>query len=119
MKNHRDYNRAIATIRAWWLSNVVVLTQALHYGRAARRDERNAFPYTAAMEWRNAAELFASNTLAAEYCWKQWERIMNLPRQLAGPASISRIVAFPRNPALATRVAVQPAINPISLARAA
>jgi hypothetical protein len=39
------------------------------------------------MLWRYAAELYSPNTQAAEYCWEQWERIMHLPRRLAGPVS--------------------------------
>jgi len=89
MKGGRNYIRASATIHAWWLANVVVVANAVHYSCAARRDERNTFFYTAAMEWRHAAELFAPNTLAAEYCWRQWERIMRLPRRLAGLTGIS------------------------------
>jgi hypothetical protein len=61
------------------------LTKAFHCTRAAKREERNGFKYTAAMEWRKAAELFAPNKRAVEYCWREWERIMGLPRQLAGP----------------------------------
>ena len=66
-----------------------ILAEAFHYSRAARRDERNGFPFTAAMEWRHAAELFAPNQRAVEHCWREWERIMDLPRRLAGPASVS------------------------------
>lgn len=47
------------------------------------------FPYTAAMECRRAAELFGAKTLFAEYCWRQWERIMRLPRRFAVPLSDS------------------------------
>lgn len=65
-----------------WTAN---LTKAFHCIRAAKREERNGFTYTAAMKWRNAAELFAPSTRAVEYCWREWERIMGLPRQLAGP----------------------------------
>lgn len=61
------------------------LAKALHCSRAAQREERNGFPYTAAMKWRNAAELFAPDARAVEYCWCEWERIMQLPRRLAGP----------------------------------
>jgi hypothetical protein len=74
---------------AWWLSKLFVVASAFRYARAAQRDERNGFPYTAAMTWRYAGELSAPNTPAAEYCWEQWERIMHLPRRLAGPVSDS------------------------------
>jgi hypothetical protein len=70
---------------------------ALRYACAAQKDERDHFPYTAAMEWRQAAELFDAKTLFAEYCWRQWERIMRLPRRFAVPISDSHttIVAAP------------------------
>jgi len=73
-------------------SNIAVVAKAVCYASAAQIDERNSFRYTAAMEWQLAAGLFASNTLAAEYCWRQWERIMHLPRRLAGPIGASRPV---------------------------
>jgi len=72
------------------LPEMAILAEAFGCSRAARRDERNGFPHTAAMEWRNAAELFALNTRAVEYCWREWERIMHLPRRLAGQASVSQ-----------------------------
>lgn len=79
----------IAAAGTQWFSNFPVVAKAVHYVCAAQKDERNGFPHTAAMEWRHAAELFASNTLAAEYCWQQWERTLNLPRWLAGPSKVS------------------------------
>ena len=70
--------------------------KAFYCRRDAQREERNGFKYTAAMKWRNAAELFAPDTRAVEYCWHEWERIMQLPRRLAGPAcaapTISRVI---------------------------
>ena len=76
-----------------WTPN---LAKALHCSRAAQREERNGFKYTAAMKWRNAAELFAPDAQAVEYCWHEWERIMQLPRRLAGPdcaaPTISRVI---------------------------
>ena len=70
------------------LPSTANLTKALHRTRAAKREERNGFKYTAAMEWRSAAELFAPSTRAVEFCWREWERIMGLPRQLAGPIGL-------------------------------
>jgi len=55
----------------------------------ARRDERNGFPFSAAMEWREAAGLCASISLLADYCWREWERIMSLPRQMAIPIGVA------------------------------
>jgi hypothetical protein len=88
MKNHKAKKLAMIMIGVGWLRNGV-LVKALHLRRAAQRDERHGFPYTAATEWRQAAELFAPNTLASEYCWRQWERIMLLPRRLSGSLSVS------------------------------
>jgi hypothetical protein len=68
-------------------SLLAVLVKAFHCRRAPGRDECDGLRYTAAMEWRNAVELFAPNTRAVEYCWRQWEGIMHLPRRLAGPFS--------------------------------
>ena len=67
------------------LSTMAIPGRALYRSRSARREERNGFPYTAAVKWRNAAELCTPNTRAVEYCWREWERIMGLPRRLAGP----------------------------------
>jgi hypothetical protein len=62
------------------------LAKAFRCCRDAQREERNGFKYTAAMKWRSATELFASDARAVEYCWREWERIMQLPRRLAEPA---------------------------------
>jgi len=70
-------------------ARLFIVASAFRYARAAQRDERNGFPYTAAMKWQYAGELSAPDTPAAEYCWEQWERIMHLPRRLAGPVSDS------------------------------
>lgn len=59
------------------------------YWRAAERDEKNGFPFTAAMEWRKAAELFAPVAVASGYCWRKWERTMHLPKRLARPVGES------------------------------
>ncbi len=117
MKRCGRRDPAIAAIAVWWFSNAVVPARALHYGCAATRDERNGFSYAAAMEWRKAAELFASDTPAAEYCWRQWERIMHLPWRLAGPIGVSRQAVFPLSPG--SRAAIAPAIDQISFADAA
>jgi hypothetical protein len=101
MKNGKHERTVVVRIGGWWMQNVVVLAKALHYGRAAQRDEHHGFPYTAAMEWHHAAELFRSGSIAAEYCWGQWERIMHLPRQLAAPIGSSRPVIVPPKPASA------------------
>jgi hypothetical protein len=108
----RNQKLVIAAIGAQWLSNIAAVAKALHYVCAAQRDERNRFSYTAAMEWRNAAELFQPNKIAADYCWQQWERIMRLPRRLAGPLgeSVPGPAASPV-PAVAPR----PSVNPVAI----
>lgn len=58
---------------------------AMRYCLAAQRDEMSGFPFTAAGEWRKAAELLGPITPMSDRCWLEWERIMRLPRHLAGP----------------------------------
>ncbi len=82
----RDYHKfPVAAIRAWYFSNVAVVGVGIRYLRAAQRDERDGYGYTAAFEWRQAAEALVAYASTAEYCWRRWERLMRLPRQLAGP----------------------------------
>ena len=114
MKNRKHEKLIFAKRGGWWMRVAFVLAKALHYGRAAQRDERNGFPYTAAMEWRLAAELLASGSFPAEYCWRQWERLMHLPQRLAVPVSSSRHVMVPANP-----ISPQPAMSQIPLTTAA
>jgi hypothetical protein len=61
------------------------LKLAVGYWRAAERDEKNGFPFTAAMEWHKAAELFILIPKVSDRCWQQWERIVHLPRRFARP----------------------------------
>jgi len=82
-RNHRA--AAVAAMNVHYLACVAVVRKAIQYVSAANRDERINFPFTAAWEWREAAELFGSSDSAADYCWRQWERIMHLPRHLAAP----------------------------------
>jgi hypothetical protein len=58
---------------------------AIRYCLAAQRDEQNGFPFTAAIEWQKAADLLVPIGLFADLCWRRWERIVRLPRQMAGP----------------------------------
>jgi hypothetical protein len=67
---------------------------ALRYRQAAQRDENNGFPLTAAMEWRKAAELSSWITLLANHYWREWERIMHLPRRLAEPIGVAPVAAI-------------------------
>jgi hypothetical protein len=67
---------------------------AVRYCLAAQRDEKNGFPLTAAMEWRKAAELLAPLTPMSDRCWREWERIMRLPRRLAGPIGACSAVDY-------------------------
>lgn len=118
MKRSTRRNPAIAAIGAMWLS-VTVPAKALQYSCAAERDARNGFPYTAAMQWRKAAELFGPDTRAAEYFWRQWERVMHLPRRLAGPVGISQSGASLETGPLAMRPPVISFVDQISLPTAA
>jgi hypothetical protein len=63
------------------------VTLAVQYCMAAHRDEKNRFPFTAAMEWQKAADLFVPIAPLADLCWRKWERIVRLPRQMAVPIS--------------------------------
>lgn len=119
MKRRNTHKLAIATLGAWWLANVVAPTKAFHYGRAAQRDERKGFWYTAATEWRTAADLVGPKTRAAEYCWRQWERIMHLPRRLAGAVDVSQPVPISLQSSSAWRPAIGSAVDKISFANAA
>jgi hypothetical protein len=74
--------------RCFKRSKWAILAKAFRCVCAARRDERKGYPCTAALEWRNAAELFSPSTRVVESCWRQWERIMHLPRRLAVPVPL-------------------------------
>jgi len=69
------------------------------YCRAAQHDERNGYSITAAVEWRKAAEFMQALPTVADRCWQQWERIMHLPRSLAGPIPFSSDDVIPCNSA--------------------
>ena len=116
MKHFKHPKIATAVVGAWCASNIAVIAKAIHYGHAAHRDEEKGFPCTAAIEWRHAAELLQSNTLAAEYCWRQWERIMQLPRRLAGPISDRQIVVSAMKAASTNPPRIQTAACEVSLA---
>ena len=57
----------------------------LGYWFAAEKDEKDGFPLTAAWEWQRAAECLSWTSTLADRCWRQWERIVHLPRQLSAP----------------------------------
>jgi hypothetical protein len=86
MKTHTNRIPAVVSICVASFVRVVAPLYAFQYCRAAQRDERNGFPFAAAMEWHKAAELFAPVAPPlADRCWQEWERIVRLPRRLAGP----------------------------------
>jgi hypothetical protein len=97
MKSRRNRNLAIGIACA---SSIVseISAEACRYCQAAKRDERNQFPFTAAMEWRKAAELAESLPLLADICWREWERIMQLPRRLAQPIGMASVVQVCQTP---------------------
>jgi hypothetical protein len=72
-----------------WFLKIADPVLAVRLGLAAQRDEENGCPFTAAMEWRKAAELLTFIPGVANFCWQEWERIMNLPRRLANPIWIA------------------------------
>ena len=117
MKDRKSHKLSIAAAGAWWPTNVIASAKAFRYGRAAQRDERNGFPCTAALEWRKAAELIASKKRSAAYCWRQWERIMHLPRRLA-VADASQAAAVPLQSS-STSPAIGSVVGHISFANAA
>lgn len=90
---------------------------AYRYCGAAKRDEHNGFPFTAAMEWRKAAEMSSWITLLANRYWREWERIMHLPRRLAEPIGLEpvAIATLQQNSSspseLASRHLVQPRVT--------
>lgn len=79
--------------------------------RAAQRDEVNGYSFTAAMEWRKAAGFMALVPAASDYCWKQWERIMLLPRRLAAPIVEAPAIA---QMSMCRGLEPGPATNPIA-----
>lgn len=78
----------------WSLSRITGPLLAMRLRRRARKDEKDGFLFTAAMEWRMAAELCAPNRILAGWCWREWERIMHLPRRMAAPARKASIVGL-------------------------
>ncbi len=83
----KDGNRRRRTVRYTQQFMIAAFSSAIamRYCLGAQRDEKNGFPFTAAMGWRKAAELLAPITSMSDRCWLEWERIMRLPRYLAGP----------------------------------
>ena len=58
MNSRHSHRSVIATVGAQWFSMIAAVAMAVHYYvRAAQKDERNGFRYTAAMKWRLAARL--------------------------------------------------------------
>ncbi len=80
-----DRQRRARTSSGVTMALTTMITAAGTYCSAAENDERRGFPCTAAMEWQKAAELLAPLPSAADQCWREWERLMRLPRHLAGP----------------------------------
>ena len=65
--------------------------RGLGYWRAAEKDEKDGFPFTAAWEWQRAAECFGWTAGLSDRCWREWERIVHLPRRLANPIGESEL----------------------------
>jgi hypothetical protein len=78
----------------WSFVRVTGPLLAMRLRRRAQKDEMDGLLFTAAMEWRIAAELCAPNRILAGWCWREWERIMHLPREMAGPVRKTSIVVL-------------------------
>lgn len=79
------YSRVKARHLLRFVSGACRSAVVMRYCLAAQRHEKNRSPFAAALEWRKAAELVGSIGPIADRCWTEWERIMHLPRRLAGP----------------------------------
>lgn len=68
------------------LEVVIKLSQfatAIDYQRAAKKDEARGYRLTAAYEVRRAAELYGWEPSMAEGCWRKWESLTGVPRELS------------------------------------
>jgi hypothetical protein len=79
---HEEYLRGVSSARQT-RAIAVNRIRGWAYCRAAEDDERNGSPFTAASEWHRAAHCFDSESVIADRCWREWERIMRIPRALA------------------------------------
>jgi hypothetical protein len=86
----------------------------LRYVRAARLHENDGLEFTAAMEWRKAAELSSWISLLANRYWREWERIMHLPRRLAEPIGLAPVAtaALQQNSCLRSELVLRPLVRP-------
>jgi hypothetical protein len=82
---HFDISAMVVVAWTRALAALAVPVEAIACCRAAQRDERKGYQFAAAMEWRKAAQHLAAIPTASGFCWKQWERIMHLPRRFANP----------------------------------
>jgi hypothetical protein len=89
---HRINRWRLKAVKPRWYTRLAERAKALKYLCAAARDERDGLQLTAAMEWRHAAELLGADSSVADYCWRQWERIMHLSRDFAAPIADSAAI---------------------------
>jgi len=95
MKTRMNRISAVVSICVASLVKDAAALRAFQYCRAARQDEQNGYRFTAAMEWHKAAELFAPVVPSlADRCWEEWERIVRMPRSLAGAIGATPVVQF-------------------------
>ena len=83
-----SFNQSVAAPVGPFRRLLAIAADSLHglgYWRAAEKDEKDGFPFTAAWEWQRAAECLSWTSIFADRCWRQWERIVHLPRRLAAP----------------------------------
>jgi hypothetical protein len=108
-------------VNSWRVLMILGPLMALGYRRAAQRDENNGLPFTAAMEWRKAAELSSWITLLSNRYWREWERIMHLPRRLAEPIGLAPapIAALQQNSSSHLKLPAPTLVRPVTMPSAA
>ncbi|HEY3769614.1 MAG TPA: hypothetical protein VGN44_13140 [Candidatus Angelobacter sp.] len=88
MKSSNRHNPAIAVIGTWWLSNVIIPAKAFH--TALLRYATSATAFRTQQQWSGTMQriCFLAVRELLSTSGGQWERIMHLPRRLAGPIGI-------------------------------
>jgi len=86
-----DTDQAVSRRGArWWQSYTTPILEVIHLRQCQLEDARIA-KALAGIDQANAQfhRIVCSQHASVEYCWRQWERIMHLPRRLAGLLSDS------------------------------
>ncbi len=95
MKRFNRQTPVVATIGAWWLSNIILHAKAFHYGCAAYREEQNGFPIHGGDGVAQGGRTVITEHASGRVLRRQWERIMRLPRRLARPVGVSQQCCYP------------------------